>query len=106
MPVEFISPTLLMIAGSNGAGKSTLFKERVAPLFSAPFINADVIQKDEIKDPRAEASYVAAQIATERRNEFLSQSKSFVTESVFSHPSKIELIREAKKTVSESGCIT
>jgi len=86
-----------MIAGPNGAGKSTLYKTRIAPKLSAAFINADDIQREELADRDVKAAYEAARIAAERRNEYLEDRKSFVTESVFSHPSKLELIKEAKE---------
>ena len=86
-------PILVVLAGPNGGGKSTLYKTRIAPSLSAPFVNADVIQRDELKDGDMNAAYKAAQIATERRSE----CKSFVTETVFSHPSKLDLIREATR---------
>lgn len=92
-----IRPTLIVLAGPNGSGKSTLYETRIAPSFSAPFINADIIQRDELGESDVNAAYKAAKIATERRAEFLAQRRSFVTESVFSHPSKLDFIREAKK---------
>lgn len=87
---------MFMIAGPNGAGKSTLYAKRIAPLTTAPFINADIIQRDELKDASMEASYKAAELAETRRREHLQQGKSFVSESTFSHPSKLELISDAK----------
>jgi predicted ABC-type ATPase len=87
---------MVLLAGPNGAGKSTLYATRVAPSFAGPFINADIIQRDELCDPSLEASYQAARIAAERRVEFLAQGRDFVTETVFSHPSKLDLISEAK----------
>lgn len=90
-------PTLVMIAGPNGAGKSTLYKTRIAPKLSAPFINADDIQREELADRDVKAAYEAARIAAERRNKYLEDRTSFVTESVFSHPSKLELIKQAKE---------
>ena len=56
-----------MLAGPNGSGKSTLYETRIAPKFAVPFINADLIQRDELKDGDVNAAYEAAQIATERR---------------------------------------
>jgi predicted ABC-type ATPase len=61
---------MVLLAGPNGAGKSTLCATRVAPSFAGPFINADIIQRDELCDPSLEASYQAARIAAERRVEF------------------------------------
>ena len=88
--------TMILLAGPNGAGKSTLYEIRIAPSFAAPFINADIIQRDELRDPSPAASYEAARIASSRRADFLTQPRDFVTETVFSHPSKLELIDEAR----------
>jgi len=91
-----MSPSLVLLAGPNGAGKSTLYQARVAPSFAGPFINADLIQRDELRDLSMEASYRAAEIATERRARLLEARKSFSTETVFSHPSKLDIITDAR----------
>lgn len=90
------SPTLIVLAGPNGSGKSTLYQTRVAPIFSGPFINADIIQRKELCDNRPEASYHAAKIAETRRGEALSCRIDFVAETVFSHESKVDLIKQAR----------
>ncbi|ETD82015.1 zeta toxin family protein [Rhodobacter capsulatus] len=89
-------PSVVLLAGPNGAGKSTLYQTRVAPSFVGPFINADLIQRDELRDPSMEASYRAADIAAERRAELLEANRSFATETVFSPPSKLEIISDAR----------
>ncbi len=86
-----------VIAGPNGAGKTTLYNTFIKTKTNAPFINADIIQKDEMKDSSMNASYEAAKIAANRRDEYLKNKKSFVTESVFSHESKLDLVKNAKK---------
>ncbi|GAA6203041.1 zeta toxin family protein [Aquicoccus sp. SU-CL01552] len=91
-----MKPSLVLLAGPNGAGKSTLYQARVAPSFAGPFINADIIQRDELQDPSMEASYQAARIAEARRAEILTEGQSFATETVFSHPSKLEIIEAAR----------
>lgn len=91
-----MKPTMVLLAGPNGAGKSTLYETRVAPGFKGPFINADVIQRDELRDPSMEASYEAARIAAERREAHLAGGQSFATETVFSHPSKLDVIQSAR----------
>lgn len=88
-------PTLVILAGPNGAGKSTLYETRVAPVLNVPFINADNIQRDELNESNVEAAYKAARIAAERREQFLTERKSFATETVFSHPSKLDMITQA-----------
>ena len=57
-------PVLHLLAGPNGAGKSTYVHDVLSPATVLPFINAD-----EIAD-----------------------GSSFISETVFSHPSKIELV--------------
>ncbi len=89
-------PSLVLLAGPNGAGKSTLYQTRVAPSFAGSFINADLIQRDELRDPSMEASYEAARIADRRREEMLLAGTSFATETVFSHPSKLGIIESAR----------
>ncbi len=91
------SPALVLLAGPNGAGKTTLYETRVAPRLAVPFINADLIQHDELKDSDIAAAYKAAEIAAQRREEFLQKRKSFATETVFSHPSKLDLIKKARR---------
>ena len=89
-------PTLFLIAGPNGAGKSTFYDTVLAPRIAAPFINADIIQRDELGDPSPEASYRAAEIAEQRRRDHMASGQSFVMETVFSHPSKLELLQDAR----------
>ncbi|RCK53914.1 hypothetical protein TH25_00635 [Thalassospira profundimaris] len=91
-----MKPSLVLLAGPNGAGKSTFYQTRIAPHFAGPFINADIIQRDELKDRSPEASYDAARIADDRRSRMLELRKSFATETVFSHPSKLQFIDDAK----------
>lgn len=89
-------PSLVLLARPNGAGKSTLYRTRVAPSFAGPFINADDIQRDELKEASMAASYRAADIARDRRAEMLDAGRSFATETVFSHPSKLAFIEDAR----------
>lgn len=91
-----MKPTMIVLAGPNGAGKSTLYATRVKPSFAGPFINADIIQRDELRDSSPEASYKAAEIAASRRTDYLAQKRDFVTETVFSHPSKLDLLDVAR----------
>ncbi len=96
MPGPAPRPTLFLIAGPNGAGKSTFHDTVLAPRVAAPFINADILQRDELRDPSPTASYRAAKIAERRRRECMSERRSFVMETVFSHPSKLQLVRDAR----------
>ena len=89
-------PTLFLIAGPNGAGKSTFYDTVLAQRIAAPFINADIIQRDELQDPSPRASYRAAEIAEQRRRDAIAEGRTFVMETVFSHPSKLALLRYAR----------
>jgi predicted ABC-type ATPase len=96
MAIVAAHPILFVIAGPNGAGKSTFYDTVLAGRVAAPFVNADLIQRDELGDLSPAASYRAAEIAEGRRREFLAEGRSFVMETVFSHLSKLELLRDAR----------
>ena len=98
MPVPPLpaQPTLILLAGANGAGKSTLYDIVLGPRTALPFVNADLIQRNELRDPDPVASYRAAEIAADRRRAHVKAQESFVMETVFSHPSKLEFMREAR----------
>ncbi|GAC1377716.1 MAG: zeta toxin family protein [Acidimicrobiales bacterium] len=88
-------PVLHLIAGPNGAGKSTLYQAVLGPVTHLEFINADVIAAERWPEEPAARSYQAAAVATQRRSELIEAGESFVTETVFSHHSKLELLEEA-----------
>lgn len=90
-------PTLFVIAGPNGAGKTTFYETVLKQRVSAPFINADLIQRDELHDRSVDAAYRAADIAASRREKRVLERKSFVTETVFSHPAKLAMLNRAKE---------
>lgn len=91
------TPLLWLIVGPNGAGKTTYYQQQVQPRFRAPFVNADLIATDCWPEAPSEHAYEAARLADQLRKRLLASNSSFVAETVFSHPSKIELIREAKR---------
>ena len=86
---------LWLLVGGNGAGKSAFYRLKLQPL-GIPFVNADVIAKQVFPDSPEEHSYEAAQMASELRHDLLYQGKSFCYETVFSHPSKIDFVAQAK----------
>lgn len=93
------TPTLHILAGPNGAGKSTLYMTRLAALHpSAEFVNADELAKQAYGRAAvaAEESRAGQRLAEERRQALMRAGRSFVTETTFSHPSKIELVGEAR----------
>ena len=88
-------PVLDVIAGPNGAGKSTLYEAVIRPATHLEFVNADVIAAKQWPEDPAAKSYDAAVVAAQRRSQLLAARSSFVTETVFSHESKVELVRTA-----------
>lgn len=85
-----------LVVGSNGAGKSTFVELTLAPLLpGSPFVNADEIAKRRWPDDPAPHAYEAAQVAADTRAKLIERGESFIAETVFSHPSKLELIDNA-----------
>lgn len=85
-----------LIAGPNGAGKTTLYERVIHPgRPGLPFVNADVIAAARFGGAAARMSYAAAEIATTTRAALIEARLDFCTETVFSHPSKVELIDTA-----------
>jgi predicted ABC-type ATPase len=87
--------TLVIIAGPNGSGKST-FRFLESSLHDLPFVNADDIAKKYGTVGQVE-SLKAQQEAQEQIAGYLSRGESFCFETVFSHESKIQLIKNAKE---------
>lgn len=90
-------PVLHVIAGPNGAGKTTLHAHVIGPTTHLEFINADVIAAERWPEEPAAHAYEAAEIAAERRAQRVADRRSFVTETVFSHESKTELLETARQ---------
>lgn len=88
-------PQLWILAGGNGAGKSTFFRLYLKPL-GIHFVNADEMARTMFAEASMQASYEAARVATSIRERLLQDRVSFCFETVFSHPSKIDLIAQAK----------
>lgn len=85
-----------LVVGCDGAGKSTFVALTLAPLLpGSPFVNADEIAKQRWPENPAAHSYAAAEIAAKTRSHLHTLGRSFIAETVFSHPSKLELIDEA-----------
>ena len=88
------SPVLHLLAGPNGAGKTTFF-ERVIAQTGLEFVNADIMASTIWPGDESRHAYDASALAASRREELLARHASFATETVFSHPSKVELARKA-----------
>ena len=95
----------IIVCGSNGAGKSTFIKGVLLDKFHQAntdilYINADDWQKKEFgrfENDTDDHARQAQQWANSERERCLSEGVSFITETVFSHPSKIDLLKEAKE---------
>lgn len=94
-------PVFYLLAGPNGAGKTTLYQALVLAGVipaEAEFVNADqceAAQLQHISDAQARSEQ-AQRWAETRRAELLQAGQSFVSETVFSHPSKLALIEQAQ----------
>jgi predicted ABC-type ATPase len=88
-------PVLHLLAGPNGAGKSTYVRDVLLPATGLPLINADLIAADRWPDSQLAHAYQAAQLAEAQRRELMLARRSFISETVFSHPSKIALVADA-----------
>ncbi|GAA4402233.1 zeta toxin family protein [Tsukamurella soli] len=88
-------PLLYLLAGPNGAGKSSYVRDVLIPGTGLPFINADEIAAERWPDAPVEHAYEAARIAEAQRRELISTGDSFISETVFSHESKVVLIADA-----------
>jgi predicted ABC-type ATPase len=87
---------LALVIGPNGAGKSTVVRLAIAPaLPGVEFVNADQIAAKRWPDDPERHSYEAARVAAATRTVLIERRMPLITETVFSHPSKLDLIREA-----------
>ncbi len=85
-----------LVVGCNGAGKSTFIELTLAPLLpGSPVVNADEIARHRWPGAALEHAYEAARIAADTRAKLVALGESFIAETVFSHPSKLDLIDAA-----------
>jgi predicted ABC-type ATPase len=89
------TPVLHVLAGPNGAGKSTFVDRILLPSTGLSFVNADENAPREWPGDPTGHGYEASRLAAAERSRLLGARTSFVTETVFSHPSKVELVRRA-----------
>lgn len=91
------TPVLHLLAGSNGSGKST-FAEILIARTHLTFVNADLIGGElwpGDRDQQARRAGEVSMLAAAERERLMSERSSFITETVFSHESKVELVRQA-----------
>jgi len=85
-----------LVVGPNGAGKSTFIAYTLAPLLPrSVVVNADEIARQRWPQDPTSHAYDAAQVAADTRAKLIELGRSFIAETVFSHPSKPDLIRAA-----------
>ncbi len=82
-------PEIIVFAGPNGSWKSTITK--LAKIIE-PYINADDIKKANLC-----SDLEAAQKATELREKFVNEKKSFTFETVLSTTRNLDLLKNAKE---------
>lgn len=84
------------MVGPNGAGKSTFVRYLLVPnLPASRVVNADEIAVDRWPEDPAGHSYEAAEIAAATRDALIDRRLPLIAETVFSHPSKLDLVQRA-----------
>lgn len=96
-----VKPIFHLLAGPNGAGKSTLYRALVASggiSSQLEFVNADLHEQSHLQNIKdlQKRSEAARDWADSRREALLNAKVSFVSETVFSHESKLALITQAR----------
>ncbi|WP_020560530.1 zeta toxin family protein [Thiofilum flexile] len=94
-------PLAIMVVGGNGAGKTTFIKNALPQLLNLnpmpTFINADIWQAQTFgRSGHLEEDKKAQAWAEQTRLQHIKAKQSFIAETVFSHPSKIELVSTIK----------
>jgi predicted ABC-type ATPase len=89
---------LHLVVGPNGSGKTTFVNEFLAlELPGYAYVNADEIAKVRWPADYDAHAYEAAKVAAETRAYLIAGGRSFIAETVFSHPSKLDLLRSAQQ---------
>ncbi|MBD5414890.1 MAG: AAA family ATPase [Bacteroides sp.] len=93
-------PELIIIAGPNGSGKTSITQKFLHHEWAegTTYINPDQVAKDMFGDwNNSESVLKAANYCSELREQCLKDKKSFVFETVFSAPDKIDFVVRAKQ---------
>lgn len=87
-----------LVVGPNGAGKSTFVRLTLTRSLPAgvAFVNADEIARQRWPDDPGGRAYLAAAIAADTRTALIAGRQPFIAETVFSHPSKLDVIDQAQ----------
>jgi predicted ABC-type ATPase len=93
-----VAPSLHLVVGPNGAGKTTLYETQIRRLTDAEFVNADQLALSRFGRAATtrEESEAGQRLADACRRFLMEARQSFVAESTFSHPSKLDLLAEAR----------
>ena len=86
---------LWILAGGNGAGKSRFYETYLKDK-NLSFVNADRLAKEISDEQNDDVAKAAQQQAMDACLQKILNGETFCFETVFSHPSKIELILKAK----------
>lgn len=90
------TPVLHLLVGPNGSGKSTFHERLLGPITGLELVSADLIAAARWPGEELPHAYEAAELAHRERQRRMAERSSFVAETVFSHPSKLELLTEAQ----------
>lgn len=93
-------PTLYILAGPNGAGKTTFYQTAIEENFiskTLPFLNIDLITKDELGGYSAINFARADELYRERAGILISQGKDFMIESNLAKDSEYSWIEKMKQ---------
>ena len=88
-------PVLHVVAGPNGSGKTTFCTRVLIPATRLPFVNADEIARARWPGREEAQGHAAAKAAEQERARLMAARRSFIAETVFSHPSKLDLVLRA-----------
>lgn len=88
-------PVLHLLGGPNGSGKSTLWTYVLEPELHLECVNADAFAAEHWPEDPGSHAYEAAEMAATRREALVAARRSFATETVFSHESKVEFVTAA-----------
>lgn len=92
-------PVMHLVAGPHGAGKTTLYEYLIAPRYPAlPFINPAAYAAEQLAHIRNddERTNQARAWGDAEREALIRSGHSFVTETAFSHPSRVALMTHAR----------
>lgn len=93
------SKILVIVVGANGSGKSTYIANLYAKGYVRyKYVNADIVAKTIFFSIQSESdrNYRAMKYTTDLVGTMITSGEAFVYESVFSHESKLKLVKFAK----------